>query len=52
MPQKTKILLVEDDASLGYVIKYSIEERGYEVTHSTDGNSCWQQFSKNFYDLL
>ena len=52
MPQKTKILLVEDDASLGYVIKDSLEERGYEVTHATDGNAGWQQFSKNFYDLL
>ncbi|MEN9340371.1 MAG: hypothetical protein RIQ62_1683 [Bacteroidota bacterium] len=51
MPQKTRILLVEDDASLGYVIKDSLEERGYEVTHATDGNAGWQQFSKNFYDL-
>jgi DNA-binding response OmpR family regulator len=51
MPQKTKILLVEDDAALGYVIKDSLEERGFEVTHATDGNAGWQQFSKNFYDL-
>ena len=50
MPQKTKILLVEDDTSLGYVIKDSLEERGFEVTHATDGNVGWQQFSKNFYD--
>ena len=39
MPQKTRILLVEDDASLGYVIKDSLEERGFEVTHATDGNA-------------
>jgi DNA-binding response OmpR family regulator len=51
MPQKIKILLVEDDSSLGYVIKDSLEERGYEVTHATDGNAGWQQFSKNFYDM-
>ncbi len=51
MPQKTRILLVEDDASLGYVIKDSLEERGFEVTHATDGNAGWQQFSKSFYDL-
>ncbi len=51
MPQKTKILLVEDDASLGYVIKDSLEERGYDVTHAVDGNTGWQQFSKNFFDL-
>ena len=44
MPQKTKILLVEDDTSLGYVIKDSLEECGYEVTHENDGNAGWQQF--------
>jgi two component transcriptional regulator, winged helix family len=52
MPQKTRILLVEDDASLGYVIKDSLEERGFEVTHAIDGNIGWQQFSKHFYDLI
>lgn len=51
MPQKTRILLVEDDASLGYVIKDSLEDRGFEVFHATDGNIGWQMFSKSFYDL-
>ncbi len=51
MAQKIKILLVEDDTSLGYVIKDSLEEKGYEVTHATDGNAGWQQFSKHFYDV-
>lgn len=51
MPQKTRITGKKDYASLGYVIKDSLEERGFEVTHATDGNAGWQQFSKNFYDL-
>lgn len=51
MPQKIQILLVEDDASLGFVIKDALEEKGYEVTLATDGHIGWQQFSKNFYDL-
>lgn len=51
MPQKVRILLVEDDASLGYVIKDSLEEKGYEVVHATDGNAGWLQFSKHYFDL-
>ena len=51
MPQKTQILLVEDDSSLGFVVKDALEEKGYEVTLATDGQIGWQQFSKNFYDL-
>jgi DNA-binding response OmpR family regulator len=51
MAQKTKILLVEDDSSLGYVIKDNLEEAGYDVTLCTDGNSGLQTFNKNFFDL-
>ncbi len=51
MPQKVKILLVEDDSSLGYVIKDNLEDANYEVTLCTDGNSGLQAFNKNFYDL-
>ncbi len=51
MPIKTKILLVEDDTSLGFVIKDNLEDAGYEVNLCTDGNSGLQAFNKNFYDL-
>jgi DNA-binding response OmpR family regulator len=51
MPQKIKILLVEDDSSLGFVIKDNLEDAGYEVHLCTDGNSGLQSFNKNFYDL-
>ena len=51
MPQKVQILLVEDDSSLGFVIKDALEDKGFEVTLATDGQQGWQQFSKNFYDL-
>jgi len=51
MPQKIQILLVEDDSSLGYVVKDALEEKGYQVTLATAGHAGWQQFSKNFYDL-
>ena len=51
MVQKTKILLVEDDTSLGFVIKDGLETVNYEVTHCTDGNQGLQTFNKNFFDL-
>jgi DNA-binding response OmpR family regulator len=51
MAQKTKILLVEDDTSLGFVVKDNLEDAGYDVTLCTDGNAGLQAFNKNYYDL-
>jgi DNA-binding response OmpR family regulator len=48
---KARILLVEDDASLGFVIKDNLEEKGYEVLYSPDGESGWQQFMRNNVDM-
>lgn len=43
---------MEDDASLGFVIKSNLQHVGYEVIHSTDGESGWQQFLKKSFDLV
>lgn len=51
MSAKAKILLVEDDASLGFVVKDSLEENGYEVLLCSDGESGWQQFMRNNVDI-
>lgn len=51
MGNKIHILLVEDDSSLGYVIKDALEDKGYKVTLATDGQAGWQLFSKGFFDL-
>jgi DNA-binding response OmpR family regulator len=51
MSAKAKILLVEDDASLGFVVKDSLEEAGYEVLLCNDGESGWQQFMRNNVDI-
>ena len=37
MPERKKILLVEDDPSLGYVIKDNLDLNGYDVTLCVDG---------------
>jgi len=48
---KAKILLVEDDASLGFVIKDNLEDAGYEVIYCNDGESGWQQFMRHNVDI-
>ena len=35
--QNKKILLVEDDPNLGFVIKDNLSDKGYEVTHCVNG---------------
>lgn len=49
--QKNKILLVEDDPNLGFVIKDRMEEQGYEVTLAKDGISGYQNFMQHHFDL-
>lgn len=48
---KLKILLVEDDPVLGYVVKDYLQKQEYEVTHCTDGDAAWNQFMKNIFDI-
>jgi len=48
---KAKILLVEDDPTLGFVIKDNLEESGYEVVYCHDGETAWQQFMRQNVDL-
>jgi len=47
----TKILLVEDDPSLGFVIKDNLEMKGYQVTLCNDGESGETTFHQNTFDL-
>ena len=51
MAPKGKILLAEDDTSLGFVIKDSLEIEGYEVVHCADGQSAIDRFNKSEFDL-
>ncbi len=51
MAGKAKILLVEDDATLSYVVKDSLTKNGYDVVHCSDAESAWQQFMKYNFDI-
>ncbi len=46
-----KILLLEDDISLGETIKEMLEENGYKVDHIISGNEAIDYTYSNNYDL-
>lgn len=48
---KAKILLVEDDSSLGFVIKDNLEQENFEVCLCEDGEIALKEFETNAYDL-
>ncbi len=48
---KAKILVVEDDASIAFILRDNLEENGYEVVYCPDGETGWQQFMRNTFDL-
>ena len=48
---KIKILLVEDDPVLGFVVKDFLQKQNFDVNLCTDSDTAWQQFMKNIYDI-
>jgi DNA-binding response OmpR family regulator len=48
---KAKILLVEDDPTLSFVVKDALQKNGFDVIHCPDSETGWQQFMKNNFDM-
>jgi len=48
----TKILLVEDDDSLGYVVKDNLEQEGYEIDLQVTGKAGQKAFQQHQYDIF
>ena len=46
-----RILYVEDDKNLSFVIKDNLEIEGFDVRHFSDGKEAWKNFCKEKYDL-
>ncbi|MFN9799211.1 MAG: response regulator, partial [Bacteroidota bacterium] len=46
-----RILLVEDDMNLGFVIQDMLRQEGFRVHLSKDGKEGLMQFNKEQYDL-
>jgi DNA-binding response OmpR family regulator len=51
MNTKSKVLLAEDDLSLGYVIKDNLADAGYDVVLCADGQAALEKFSKENFDI-
>ncbi len=51
MEIRGNILLAEDDLHLGDIMKDTLEEEGYAVTHCTDGQVAINLFDKDKFDI-
>ncbi|PCH70382.1 MAG: DNA-binding response regulator [Bacteroidales bacterium] len=49
--EQVKILLAEDDANLGLLLKEYLVAKGYNTTLCEDGDKAYDEFLKNPYDL-
>jgi len=50
--KKRRVLLAEDDLSLGYVIKDNLTEAGYEVVLCPDGQTAIEKFDKSLFEIV
>ncbi|MEN0048933.1 MAG: response regulator transcription factor [Bacteroidota bacterium] len=51
MNKKIKLLLVEDESTLAFIVKESLETRDFEVIHAKDGVEGWSMFQKQSPDV-
>ena len=51
MEQKTKLLLVEDDQSLGFLMTEFLATKGFDVTLCKDGLSGWKTFNAHSFQF-
>ena len=52
MTNKINLLLAEDEASLGIIIKESLESRNFTVTLCENGEFAFEEFRKSNFDAL
>ena len=48
---KPKILLVEDDKNLGFVVSDNLEQAGFDVTLCKDGLEAENSFANHSFDI-
>lgn len=48
---KAKILLAEDDTSLGFVIADQLRNEGFQVTLCSNGSEAYQRFNEDKYNI-
>ena len=52
MPNTTHLLLAEDEAALGQIVKESLETRKFTVDLAEDGEKALKLFEQKSYDAL
>lgn len=52
MDNKIKLLLAEDEPSLGQIVKESLETRNFKVTHALNGEEAYENYKNNEFDIL
>ena len=50
-PTKATILFAEDDSSLAFIVKDTLEDEGYKVVHCADGQTAIDIFDKTKFDI-
>jgi len=50
-PNKATILFAEDDSSLAFIVKDTLEDEGYKVIHCADGQTAIDSFDKTKFDI-
>jgi len=48
---KATILFAEDDSSLAFIVKDTLEDEGYKVIHCADGQTAIDNFDKSKFDI-
>lgn len=48
----SKILIVDDEQSIGEIISYNLEKEGFETENAYDGQECLDKLKDKDYDLI
>jgi sigma-B regulation protein RsbU (phosphoserine phosphatase) len=52
LPERIKILVVEDDPISSIILKTALEKLGYDTVVARDGNEAWNEFNKEPVRLI
>jgi DNA-binding response OmpR family regulator len=48
----TRVLVVEDDHDVRYMLRILLEDEAYDVVEAADGNEGWDRFTADAFDLV
>ena len=51
-PSDYQILVVDDNLALASVVRFNLQQEGYEVSVAYDGQEAWEQAQTQQFDLI